>query len=293
MWEYTDKVRDHFFNPRNVGEIQDADGVGEVGSLACGDALKLTFKLDEKGRIKDAKFKTFGCASAIATSSVLTEIIKGMTIEEASKVTNKEIADYLGGLPEQKMHCSVMGREALEAAIENYRTGGKKKHELEGRVVCTCFGVTEKEIERVIRENNLTAVEQVTNYCKAGGGCGGCKGEIEKIIERVQGEKAKQPAIAIPAKGHKLTNIQKIQLIQQTINEQIRPALRADGGNIELIDVVGDKVIVAFRGMCAQCHLAEFTIKDVVEARLREFVGPELYVEEDKDSADQPHHHRG
>lgn len=292
MWEYTDKVKDHFFNPRNVGEITDADGVGEVGSLACGDALKLTFKLDENGRIKDAKFKTFGCASAIATSSVLTEIIKGMTLEEAAKVTNKVIADYLGGLPEQKMHCSVMGREALEAAIENYRTGGKKKHELEGRVVCICFGVTEKEIKRVILENNLTTVEQVTNYCKAGGGCGGCKGEIEKIIERVQGDRAKEEATAAPAKRHKLTNIQKIQLIQQTINEQIRPALRADGGNIELIDVVGDKVIVAFRGMCAQCHLAEFTIKDVVEARLREFVSPELYVEEGKDSADQQHRHR-
>ncbi len=293
MWEYTDKVRDHFFNPRNVGEIPNADGVGEVGSLACGDALKLTFKLDENGKIKDAKFKTFGCASAIATSSVLTEIIKGKTLEEAAKVTNKDIADYLGGLPEQKMHCSVMGREALEAAIENYRGGGTKKHELEGRVVCTCFGVTEKEIERVIRENDLKTVEQVTNYCKAGGGCGGCKGEIEKIIERVQGEKAQQPAIATPAKGRKLTNIQKIQLIQQTINEQIRPALREHGGNIELIDVVGDKVIVAFRGMCAQCHLAEFTIKDVVEARLREFVSPELYVEEDRDSAGQPHNHRG
>jgi len=293
MWEYTDKVKDHFFNPRNVGEIENPDGVGEVGSLACGDALKLTFKLDKNGRITDAKFKTFGCASAIATSSVLTEMIKGMTLEEAARVTNKDIADYLGGLPEQKMHCSVMGREALEAAIENYRTGGRKKHELEGRVVCTCFGVTEKEIERVIMDNDLTTVEQVTNYCKAGGGCGGCKGEIEKIIERIQGDRAKEQVMAMPIKGHKLTNIQKIQLIQQTINEQIRPALRADGGNIELIDVVGDKVIVAFRGMCAQCHLAEFTIKDVVEARLREFVSPELYVEEDKDSADQPHHHRG
>jgi NifU-like protein len=291
MWEYTDKVRDHFFNPRNVGEIEDADGVGEVGSLACGDALKLTFKLDEKGRIKDAKFKTFGCASAIATSSVLTELIKGLPLDEAAKVTNKDIADYLGGLPEQKMHCSVMGREALEAAIENYRSGGKKKHELEGTIVCTCFGVTDKEIERVIRENDLTSVEQVTNYCKAGGGCGGCQGEIEKIIQKVQGEKIKEAPVSAPRREGRLTNVQKIQLIQQTINEQIRPALRAHGGNIELIDVEGDKVVVAFRGMCAQCRMAELTMKDVVEAKLREFVSEGLFVEEDKESASQPHNH--
>jgi NifU-like protein len=284
MWEYTDKVRDHFFNPRNVGEIEDADGVGEVGSLACGDALRLTFKLDKNGRIKDAKFKTFGCASAIATSSVLTEMIKGMTLAEAAKVTNKDIADYLGGLPEQKMHCSVMGREALEAAIENYRGGGRKKHELEGNVVCTCFGVTDKEIERVIRENNLMTVEQVTNYSKAGGGCGGCKGEIEKILQRVQGDKIKQVPVSVPRRGERLTNIQKIQLIQQTINEQIRPPLRADGGDIELVDVEGNKVVVAFRGMCAQCKLADVTMKDVVEAKLREFVSKDLYVEEIKDS---------
>jgi NifU-like protein len=292
MWEYTDKVKDHFFNPRNVGEIENPDGVGEVGSLACGDALKLTFKLDENGRIKDAKFKTFGCASAIATSSVLTEIIRGMTLEEASKVTNKDIAEYLGGLPEQKMHCSVMGREALEAAIENYRGGGTEKHELEGKVVCNCFGVTDKEIERVIIENDLRTVEEVTNYCKAGGGCGGCKGEIEKIIERVQGDKIKEPREPAKIHGRDLRNIEKIQLIQQTINEQIRPALRAHGGNIELIDVEGSKVIVAFRGMCAQCRLTEFTMKDVVEAKLREFVAEDLYVEEDNDSANQPHHHR-
>ena len=292
MWEYTDKVREHFFNPRNVGEIEEADGVGEVGSLACGDALRLTFKLDENGKICDAKFKTFGCASAIATSSVLTEMIKGLTIDEAARVTNKDIADYLGGLPEQKMHCSVMGREALEAAIENYRTGGRKKRELEGNVVCTCFGVTDKEIERVIRENNLATVEDVTNYCKAGGGCGGCRGEIEKIIGKVQSGKIKAYVEPVPRKGHKLTNIQKIQLIQQTINEQIRPALRAHGGNIELIDVKGNEVIVAFRGMCAQCMLAEYTMKDLVEAKLREFVTEELFVEEDKDSAQQPHNHR-
>jgi len=293
MWEYTDKVRDHFFNPRNVGEIEDADGVGEVGSLACGDALKLTFKLDKGGRIAEAKFKTFGCASAIATSSVLTELIKGKTLDEAMKVTNKDIADVLGGLPEQKMHCSVMGREALEAAVENYRGGSARKHELEGRVVCTCFGVTETEIERVVRENDLTTVEQVTNYCKAGGGCGGCHGEIEKLIARIQGEKVKESAPPAPRKGKKLTNIQKMQLVQQTINEQVRPALRAHGGNIELIDIEGDKVMVAFRGMCAQCHLAEFTMKDVVETKLREFVSEDIFVEEDKDSVEEGHVHKG
>ena len=293
MWEYTDNVRDHFFNPRNVGEVENPDGVGEVGSLACGDALKLTFKLDENGKIKDAKFKTFGCASAIATSSVLTEMIKGLTLEEAINVTNKDIADYLGGLPEQKMHCSVMGREALEAAIENYKSGGKKKHELEGKVVCTCFGVTDKEIERVVLENNLTTIEEVTNYCKAGGGCGGCQAEIEKIIQKIQGDKVKEAPVQVHRRAGKLTNIQKMQLIQQTINEQIRPALRAHGGNIELIDIEGNKVLVAFRGMCAQCKLAEFTMKDVVEAKLKEYVSEELFVEEDTDSADQPHNHRG
>jgi NifU-like protein len=133
----------------------------------------------------------------------------------------------------------------------------------------------------------------VTNYCKAGGGCGGCQGEIEKIIERLQPNRAEEASAKAPPKGRKLTNIQKIQLIQQTINEQIRPALRMDGGNIELIDVEGDKVIVAFRGMCAKCRLAEFTMKDVVEARLREFVSEDLFVEEDKESAEQPHNHRG
>lgn len=291
MWEYTDKVRDHFFNPRNVGEIENADGVGEVGSLACGDALKLTFKLDEEGKISDAKFKTFGCASAIATSSVLTELIKGKTVEEALNVTNKDIAEYLGGLPEQKMHCSVMGREALEAAVDNYRSGGTEKHELEGKVVCTCFGVTESEIERVVKENNLKTVDDVTHYCKAGGGCGGCKGEIEKIIQRVRQDKVEE-APAKAERPKKLTNIQKMMLIQETINEQVRPTLRAHGGNIELIDIDGDKVIVAFRGMCAQCKLAEFTMRDVVEAKLREFVSEDIYVEEEKDSIDEDHVHR-
>jgi NifU-like protein len=279
MWDYNKKVMEYFLHPVNVGEIENPDGVGEEGSLACGDMLKLTFKLDKEGRIADVKFKTFGCASAIASSSVMTEMVKGLTLEEASKITNKDIVDKLGGLPEQKMHCSVMGMEALQAAIANYQSGkGNQPKKVEGKIVCTCFGVTDKEIERVILENNLDSVEQVTNYCKAGGGCGSCRGEIQMIIDRVRGKQGK--GAAVPEKPKKLTNIQKIQLVQKTISEQIRPLLKAHGGDIDLIDVDGNKVLVAFRGMCSQCPTSEFTMKDVVEARLHEFVSEDLVVEE-------------
>ncbi len=284
MWDYTDKLKEHFFNPRNVGEIKDADGVGQVGSMACGDALKFTFKLDGNDRISEAKFKTFGCASAIATSSVLTELVKGKTLDEALEITNRDIADYLGGLPEQKMHCSVMGKEALEAAIENYRTGSTKPVRLEGKVVCNCFGVTDHEIIEVVKENNLTTVEQVTNYCKAGGACGSCHGDIQKIIDDVAGQSKTDEPTEKAVRPAKLTNIEKIRLIGQTIDEQIRPMLQAHGGNIELIDVDGDRVIIAFRGMCSQCRQSEFTMKEVVEAKLKEFVAETLFVQEQEDS---------
>jgi NifU-like protein len=273
MWEYTDKVKDHFLNPRNVGEIENADGVGEVGSIACGDALTFYFKLDEGGRIKDAKFQTFGCASAIASSSALTEMVIGKTLDEAALITNDDIASYLGGLPKEKMHCSVMGREALEKAISCYR--GEAGKQVEGEIVCECFGVTDREIERVVRENRLKTIEDVTDYIKAGGGCGKCHERIQEIIDTVRG---RQRPVRIQPKA--LTNIQKIKLIEESIEREINPSLKKDAGRLELVDVDGNRVLVRMGGTCATCTKSHLTLKHYVESKLRELVTPELVVEE-------------
>ena len=281
MWDYTDKVLDHFRNPRNVGTIEQPDGAGTVGSLACGDALTLMFKLDEQGRIAEVKFKTFGCASAIASSSALTEMVKGKTLEEAEQITNKEIAEFLGGLPEQKMHCSVMGREALEAAIHNYRTGETAVRDLnEEKIICACFGVSENEVLRVVRENSLTTVEQITNFCKAGGGCGQCRGELQELLDQVIAER--QALKAAPRKEGKLTNLQRIQMIQDVIEREIRPALRRDSGDVELVDIEGRRVTIAFRGHCAGCRSADLTRVGLVQAKLREFVDDDIEVVEEE-----------
>jgi nitrogen fixation NifU-like protein len=121
---YSEQVMEHFRNPRNVGAIEDADGVGKVGNPVCGDIMELTIKVKD-GRIEDAKFRTFGCGAAIATSSMVTELVKGKTIDEALEVSNKAVAEALGGLPPVKMHCSVLAEQALRSAIEDYRTRQK------------------------------------------------------------------------------------------------------------------------------------------------------------------------
>ncbi|KAF1076791.1 Fe-S cluster assembly protein NifU [Halodesulfovibrio sp. MK-HDV] len=279
MWEYTDKVREHFLNPKNVGEMTDASAVGEVGSLACGDALKLFLKIDDNDRIVDATFQTFGCASAIASSSALTELLKGKTLTEAEKITNKEIADYLGGLPEEKMHCSVMGQEALEMAIKTYRGEPVEVHEHEGNIVCHCFGVTDEQILRAVTENNLTTVEEVTHYTKAGGGCGNCVDDIQRLIDEATGKIA---ACEVPEATPRpaLSNIERMQLVMKVLNEEVRPRLKQDGGDVELIDIEGHMVKVALRGMCSSCPSSKLTLKNVVEKALQEQVEPELTVVE-------------
>lgn len=276
MWEYTDLVQEHFLNPRNVGEVENADGTGDVGSLACGDALKLTIKVDDQGIITDAKFKTFGCASAIASSSALTEMVKGRHLDEAAKITNEDIANYLGGLPREKMHCSVMGREALEAAIADYR--GMILPMAEGQVVCECFGVTDLEIIRAINESNLRSVEEITNFTKAGGGCGKCEDKLREILQ--QTVLGKVELLKPIEKPRRMTTLQKIKKIEEVLEREIRPGLRKDGGDIELIDVDGDFVSVSLRGACKSCAKSQTTIKEYVEKKLRELVLDSLIVEE-------------
>lgn len=278
MWEYTDKVREHFINPKNVGEIADASCVGEVGSLACGDALKLYLKVDENDRIVDAKFQTFGCASAIASSSALTEMIKGKTVDEAMDVSNQDIAEFLGGLPKEKMHCSVMGKEALEAAVANLRGLPMAPHE-EGEIVCECFGVTDTTIRKAIAENNLKTVEEITDFTKAGGGCGKCLDKLADLLaESKGGLKPLQPVAPVRPTG--LTNLQRMKLISKIIDEEISPSLQKDGGNIELVDVDGKTVLVQLRGACSSCKSSQLTLKQFVEKRLRDAVDPDLVVEE-------------
>ncbi len=268
MWEYSEKVQEHFFNPRNAGAVSDANGTGEVGSISCGDALRLTLKVDPHSDvILDAGFQTFGCGSAIASSSALTEMVKGMTLDEALQVSNQDIADFLDGLPPEKMHCSVMGREALEAAIADYRGEVWQDDHEEGALICKCFAVDEVMIEKAIRDNGLRSVAEITNYTKAGGGCSACHEGIEEILARVLGEApvaeaAPLPEVAsMPAPGG-MTNLQRIRRIE-TVLESLRPMLQRDHGDVELVDVVDKTIYVNMLGACTGCQMAAMTLNGI------------------------------
>jgi len=278
MWDYSDKVKEHFFQPRNAGPLPDANAVGDVGSISCGDALRLMLKVDpETETIEEAHFQTFGCGSAIASSSALTEIVKGMKLDDALKVSNQDIADYLDGLPPEKMHCSVMGREALQAAIANYRGEEWSDDHEEGALICKCFAIDAVLIEDTVRASNLSTMEDVINYTKAGGGCASCHEGIEEILAKVLAERG-ETFKAVPVKINKeapkpgkLTNLERIRRIEAVL-ESVRPQLQRDHGDIELVDVDGKTVYVSMTGACAGCQMEALTLQGI-QAKLMEELG--------------------
>ena len=309
-WEYSEKTKRLFMDAMqgkpgtHLGEIPDADGVGEHGSIVCGDALRFTFRVKRAENplddvIVEAKYLTFGCTSAIAASEALCALIegRGLTPIQALGIRNQDIVDYLEGLPQQKIHCSVMGAEALEAAVVDWaakrgvdlkaagvKLSGEKADGDDGRVVCKCFGITEPYLRRKVRELNLRTVEEVTDALKAGGMCGACRyapGGIQDILNEEWGRCAScgqadkcvvaavEGAEAAPAEP---SPYQIAKKIEQVLDSEVAPALKADGGGLELVDIKGWKVYVHLTGACAGCAGASRTLKLLVENALRDRV---------------------
>ena len=186
-WMYSDVVKDHFMNPRNILEDKDsydADGWGTVGNIKCGDQMLIAIRVAED-RIAECKWQTYGCASAIASTSILSEAVMGMPVEEAYHITPEDINKRLGGLPENKIHCSVLGDKALRAAIEDYyRKSGREDMivEVEAQLVCQCMNVTDRDIENAVREGARSYAD-LQNMTKIGTVCGECRGQTVELLD--------------------------------------------------------------------------------------------------------------
>ena len=313
-WDYSEKTKQLFMDAvhgkpgSHMGEISDPDGMGEHGSIACGDALRFTFRVDKhpsdptKDVITEAKYLTFGCTSAIAASEALCAIIEegGYTPIEALKIQNSDIVDYLEGLPQQKIHCSVMGAEALEAAVFNWaqKRGVDLQHlgvdihpgeETEGRMVCECFSMTEPYILRKIKELNLRTIPEITNAIKAGGACMSCHhvpGGLQDLLDEVWGKSQATPKVVhltqsdgsvATATEQELSPYQVGKKIEKAMDDSIRPLLQKDGGDLEIVDIKNNMVYVQLKGACSDCigsgqtlkMLVERTLKDTVDERIK------------------------
>ena len=309
-WEYSEKTKQLFVDAvqgkpgTHLGEIESPDGMGQHGSIVCGDALKFTFRVERneeplKDVIVEAKYLTFGCTSAIAASEALCELIegKGLTPIEALSITNQDIVDYLDGLPQQKVHCSVMGAEALEAAVVDWAAkrgvdltaagvklmGTHAEGEDEGRIVCKCFGITEPYLRRKIKELNLRTIEEIVSALKAGGMCGACRyapGGLQDILNETwgAGEPAPTTLAAEPVANGGPSPFQIYRQIESTLAETVRPVLQRDGGDIELVDIKGWKVYCSLQGRCASCLGAMRTLQLIVERTLKDQVDERIQV---------------
>jgi NifU-like protein len=312
-WEYSEKTKQLFMDAvhgkpgTHLGEIENPDGVGEHGSIACGDAMRFTFRVNRhptdptQDVIAEAKYLTFGCTSAIASSEALCAIIEQgrYTPVTALKIHNSDIVEYLQGLPEQKIHCSVMGAEALEAAVFNWaqRRGvdlnslGIDIHDQEteeGRIVCKCFSLTEPYIKRKIRELNLRTIPEISNAIKAGGGCMSCHhvpGGLQDLLDQVwQGKPAPartEPLPILKADAPEIPEISPFQFakkVERVIDEYTRPALRMDGGDVEIVDIKGTLIYCRLKGACSGCMGAGQTLRMMVERNLKDQVDERIRV---------------
>jgi NifU-like protein len=193
MSYYPARINEHFLNPRNAGEVWDADAVGEAASLICGALLRLTLKIDASSQtITDAKFTAAGCGFLIAAASVLTETVKELSIGRAATLPETAITDWFDEFPQDKAHCAQLGRDALLAALKNYHNRTREEWTGDEALICTCFGVSEQTIEREIQRRSLRTVGDVTRACNAGGGCGSCRPLIEDILDDYWREVAAQ-----------------------------------------------------------------------------------------------------
>jgi len=311
-WEYSEKTKQLFMDAvhgkpgTHMGEIESPDGFGEHGSLACGDALRFTFRVKKhatdptKDVIVEAKYLTFGCTSAIAASEALCCMIEqgSFTPIEALKVQNEDIVKFLEGLPDQKIHCSVMGAEALEAAVFNWahKRGVDPKslgvdvrgdEQEEGRIVCECFSLSEPYLRRKIKELNLHTIPQITNAIKAGGGCMSCHhapGGLQDLIDETWGKDGASTSgrpsktAEDAGKGDTLSPYQLGKKVEAAVAEYIRPMLAMDGGDIEVIDIKDSLVYCRLAGACAGCAGAAQTLKMMVEKKLKDVVDERITV---------------
>lgn len=313
-WEYSEKTKQLFMDAvhgkpgTHMGEIENADGLGEHGSLSCGDAMRFTFRVERhpqdplKDRIVEARYLTFGCTSAIAASEALCMMIEaqGLSPVDALKVSNADIVEFLGGLPEQKVHCSVMGAEALEAAVFNWaqKRGvdlsvlGVDVHadEIEdGRMVCKCFSLTEPYIRRKVKELELKTIPEITHAIKAGGACMACHhkpGGLQDILDDIWGRPATQWKQSPDLEGLDVDKspgdlpspYQLGKQVEQVMESLIRPMLKHDGGDADIVDIKDNKVFVRLTGACAGCSGAMTTLKLLVEKNLKEQVDERIRV---------------
>ncbi len=315
-WEYSEKTKRLFMDAvhgkpgSHLGEIEDPDGLGEHGSIVCGDAMRFTFRVKRhptdptQDVITMARYLTFGCTSAIAASEALCALIeeKGYTPIEALKIQNKDIVEYLEGLPKQKIHCSVMGAEALNSAVFNWaqkrgvdleRLGidVHVEEEQEGRIVCKCFSLTEPYLRRKIQELNLRTIPQLTEATNPGGGRRarhpapggppprppqrwGHTGPRLKVLPTMP-----QPGEAVAATtGPPLSPYQFSKKVERAMEEYVRPLLQKDGGDMEIVDIKDTLIYGRLKGACAGCQKANQTLQLMVEKTLKEMVDQRIKV---------------